>query len=104
MVIQNTERFGLSQLHQLRGRVGRGQWQSYCFFLTSEKPGKVAQERISTLVQTNDGFEIADKDLELRGPGELLGIRQHGIPELRLANLSKKMEIFLKRHSQLLLT
>ncbi len=92
MVIQNTERFGLSQLHQLRGRVGRGQWQSYCF-LTSEKPGKVAQERISTLVQTNDGFEIADKDLELRGPGELLGIRQHGIPELRLANLSKNGDI-----------
>lgn len=92
MVIQNTERFGLSQLHQLRGRVGRGQWQSYCF-LTSEKPGKVAKERISTLVQTNDGFEIADKDLELRGPGELLGIRQHGIPELRLANLSKNGDI-----------
>lgn len=87
MVIQNTERFGLSQLHQLRGRVGRGQWQSYCF-LTSEKPGKIAKERIKTLVATNDGFEIADKDLELRGPGELLGIRQHGIPELRLANLS----------------
>jgi ATP-dependent DNA helicase RecG len=87
MVIQNTERFGLSQLHQLRGRVGRGQWQSYCF-LTSEKPGKIAKERIKTLVGTNDGFEIADKDLELRGPGELLGIRQHGIPELRLANLS----------------
>lgn len=92
MVIQNTERFGLSQLHQLRGRVGRGQWQSYCF-LTSDKPGKIAKERISTLVQTNDGFEIADKDLELRGPGELLGIRQHGIPELRLANLSKHGDI-----------
>jgi len=92
MVIQNTERFGLSQLHQLRGRVGRGQWQSYCF-LTSEKPGKVAKERIQTLVKTNDGFEIADKDLELRGPGELLGIRQHGIPELRLANLSKHGDI-----------
>ncbi len=92
MVIQNTERFGLSQLHQLRGRVGRGEWQSYCF-LTSEKPGKIAQERISTLVQTNDGFEIADKDLELRGPGELLGIRQHGIPELKLANLSKHSDI-----------
>jgi len=92
MVIQNTERFGLSQLHQLRGRVGRGKWQSYCF-LASEKPGKVAKERISTLVQTNDGFEIADKDLELRGPGELLGIRQHGIPELKLANLSKHGDI-----------
>ncbi len=88
MVIQDCERFGLSQLHQLRGRVGRGQYQSWCF-LVSGKLGKIAQERVKTMVETTDGFKIADKDLELRGPGELLGTRQHGVPELRLANLSK---------------
>lgn len=88
MVIMNTERFGLSQLHQLRGRVGRGDEQSYCFLL-SDKLSKTAKMRVETLVTSNNGFEVAEKDLELRGPGEVFGLRQHGIPELKLANLVK---------------
>ncbi len=92
MVINDADRFGLAQLHQLRGRVGRGDTQSYCF-LISDNLGKIAVERIQTMCKTNDGFEIADKDLSLRGPGEILGIRQHGVPELRIANLSTDQEL-----------
>lgn len=88
MVIADADRFGLAQLHQLRGRVGRGDVQSYCFLL-SDNLGKVAVERIQMMCKSNDGFEIADKDLALRGPGEILGVKQHGIPELRIANLSE---------------
>lgn len=86
MVIEDSDRFGLAQLHQLRGRVGRGGQQSWCF-LMSREPGKVARERINVLAETTDGFVIAQKDLELRGPGEILGTRQHGLPELKAANL-----------------
>ena len=86
MVIEDSHRFGLAQLHQLRGRVGRGDRQSWCF-LMSQTPGRVAKERIKTLTETSDGFIIAQKDLELRGPGEILGTRQHGIPEMKVANL-----------------
>lgn len=86
MVIEDSHRFGLAQLHQLRGRVGRGDQQSYCF-LMSQDPGRVAKERIKTLTETTDGFAIAQKDLELRGPGEILGTRQHGLPEMKAANL-----------------
>ncbi|MBN2898262.1 MAG: ATP-dependent DNA helicase RecG [Clostridia bacterium] len=92
MVISDADRFGLAQLHQLRGRVGRGETQSYCFLL-SDNLGKVAVERIQTMCQSDDGFEIADKDLALRGPGEILGIRQHGVPELKVANLSKNQDL-----------
>jgi len=87
MVVEHAERFGLAQLHQLRGRVGRGQAQSYCILLTGDKLSDEAKERIRTMVRTNDGFEIAEKDLELRGPGEFMGTRQSGLPEFRTAHL-----------------
>lgn len=104
MVIMNTERFGLSQLHQLRGRVGRGDEQSYCFLL-SDKLSKTAKMRVETLVDSNNGFEVAEKDLELRGPGEVFGLRQHGIPELKLANLSKHKNVIsmVQKHIKMLL-
>ena len=87
MVIENAERFGLSQLHQLRGRVGRGAEQSFCILMTGEKLGNDARTRIATMVRTNDGFEIAETDLRLRGPGDLLGTQQSGLPQLRIADL-----------------
>lgn len=93
MIVEHAERFGLSQLHQLRGRVGRGADKSYCILLTSDKKTNIAQERLGIMAQTNDGFIIAEKDLELRGPGEVLGTRQAGIPEFRLGNLVRDQEI-----------
>ena len=87
MVIENAERFGLSQLHQLRGRVGRGAEQSFCILMTGDKLGNDARARIETMVRTNDGFEIAEVDLRLRGPGDLMGTQQSGIPELHIADL-----------------
>lgn len=87
MVIESAEKFGLSQLHQLRGRVGRGSEKSYCILLTGAKLGRDATERIKTMVATGDGFKIAEKDLELRGPGEIEGTRQSGALNLKLANL-----------------
>lgn len=87
MVIENAERFGLSQLHQLRGRVGRGAIQSFCVLMTKDKLNDIAQERIQTLVRTNDGFEIAEADLRLRGPGDLQGTQQSGIVNLKIADL-----------------
>ena len=86
MVIEDAERFGISQLHQLRGRVGRGAEKSYCV-LVSDATGADAQERLQTLVDSTDGFYLAEMDLKMRGTGELLGLRQHGLSELRLANL-----------------
>ena len=92
IVIENAERFGLSQLHQLRGRVGRGDAQSYCV-LVSSSSNEETQYRLNILTQTNDGFIIAEKDLEIRGPGEFLGFRQSGIVELKLADLTKDLPI-----------
>ena len=92
MVIEQAERFGLAQLHQLRGRVGRGAVQSYCILVT-ERMNDAARERIRTMVDTTDGFQIAEMDLKLRGPGEFLGTRQSGLPSLRIANILRDQEI-----------
>ena len=89
MIIENAERFGLAQLHQLRGRVGRGSDQSYCILMTDVKLSTDARTRISTMVRTNNGFEIADTDLKLRGPGDLMGTQQSGVLDLKLADLAK---------------
>lgn len=92
MIIENSERFGLAQLHQLRGRIGRGEYESYCI-LMNEGRGKVAKERMSIMEKTNDGFLISEKDLEIRGPGEFFGIRQHGLPELKISELPRDIKI-----------
>ena len=92
MVIENADRFGLSQLHQLRGRIGRGPYRSVCI-LKSDKMEGLAQKRLQTLCSTTDGFLIAEKDLELRGPGDFFGTRQHGIPALRIANLYRDADV-----------
>jgi ATP-dependent DNA helicase RecG len=89
MIIEDAQRFGLSQLHQLRGRVGRGAEQSYCILLTSYKLSKDGRTRLETMVRTTDGFEIADVDLKLRGPGDLMGTQQSGTLDLRIADLAK---------------
>lgn len=92
MVIENAERFGLAQLHQLRGRVGRGEYKSYCI-LKYQGSSEVIRKRMKTMVDTNDGFVIAEKDLELRGSGEFFGTKQHGIPEFKIANLFEDMKV-----------
>jgi len=94
MVIESAERFGLSQLHQLRGRVGRGAEQSYCLLMSSDKLSKEALRRIEVMISTNDGFEIAETDLQLRGPGDIEGTQQSGIPfDLRISDLGKDGQI-----------
>jgi ATP-dependent DNA helicase RecG len=93
MIIESSERFGLSQLHQLRGRVGRGADQSYCILMTGHKLSSEAKTRLQTMVQTNDGFEIAEVDLRLRGPGDLMGTQQSGILNLKIADIVKDNDI-----------
>ena len=92
MVIENAERFGLAQLHQLRGRVGRGEYQSYCI-LKYEGKGETVRKRMKVMCETNDGFIISEKDLELRGSGDFFGTMQHGLPEFKIANLFEDMPI-----------
>jgi ATP-dependent DNA helicase RecG len=95
MIIESAERFGLSQLHQLRGRVGRGAEQSYCILMTSHKLSSDSKTRIETMCATNDGFEIAEVDLKLRGPGDLMGKQQSGVLNLQIADLVRDKDILL---------
>ena len=96
MIIENAERMGLSQLHQLRGRVGRGAAQSHCVLMYRPPLGRLAKSRLAVLRESNDGFVVAERDLELRGPGELLGTRQTGLPEYRVADLVRDAELMPK--------
>ncbi|WP_309608107.1 ATP-dependent DNA helicase RecG, partial [Flavobacterium sp.] len=99
MIVESAERFGLSQLHQLRGRVGRGADQSYCILMTSHKLGADSKTRMETMVATNDGFEIAEVDLKLRGPGDIMGKQQSGVLNLQIADLVRDKDILmLARH------
>ena len=92
MIVENAERFGLSQLHQLRGRIGRGQFQSYCI-LVSDSDTPEAKARLKVMKETSDGFKIAEADLRQRGPGDFFGSRQHGLPEMHVADLCTDMNI-----------
>lgn len=105
IMIENAERFGLSQLHQLRGRVGRGQFQSYCI-LISDKSGQPTKERLEVMCSTNDGFKIADEDLHMRGPGDFFGERQHGLPQMAIADFAdtKSLELSQKISDYILFT
>jgi ATP-dependent DNA helicase RecG len=93
MVIEHAERFGLSQLHQLRGRVGRGSWESHCVLLYQSPWTDDARERLNAMAATNDGFAIAERDLELRGPGDFFGTRQSGLPQLRTGDLVRDRDV-----------
>jgi ATP-dependent DNA helicase RecG len=99
MIIESAERFGLSQLHQLRGRVGRGAEQSYCILMTGHKLSNDSKIRMETMTSTNDGFEIAEVDLKLRGPGDIMGTQQSGVLNLQIADLVKDRDILqIARH------
>jgi ATP-dependent DNA helicase RecG len=93
MVIENAERLGLAQLHQLRGRVGRGQYASSCLLMYRSPLSSLARQRLGVMRDTNDGFEVARRDLELRGPGELLGTRQTGLAQMRVADLLRDSDL-----------
>ena len=92
MLVENAEQFGLAQLHQLRGRIGRGAHESYCILISDAKTGG-ADERLKVLEETTDGFRIAEADLKMRGPGELLGREQSGLPEFRFGNLAEDLNL-----------
>ncbi|MCA1626286.1 MAG: ATP-dependent DNA helicase RecG, partial [Acidobacteria bacterium] len=100
MIIEHAERFGLSQLHQLRGRVGRGAEQSFCVLLTGDKKTAVAKERLGIMEETTDGFRIAEKDLEIRGQGEILGTRQSGVQTFKIGNIIRDLEILDKARQE----
>lgn len=100
MIVEHAERFGLSQLHQLRGRIGRGERQSYCILIHGQKVSKEGQFRLRKMAQTNDGFEIAEADLELRGPGDFLGTKQSGLPEFRVADIVEDQWILEQAKSE----
>ena len=100
MVIEHAERFGLSQLHQLRGRVGRGAEQSFCVLLTGDRKTAVAKERLGIMEETTDGFRIAEKDLEIRGQGDVLGTRQSGIQSFKMANIVRDLEILTEARAE----
>ena len=102
MIIENAERFGLSQLHQLRGRVGRGAEQSYCILMSGNKLSKEAKIRLETMVKTNDGFEISEIDLQLRGPGDIEGTRQSGVLDLKLADLMQDQHILQEARNEVI--
>jgi ATP-dependent DNA helicase RecG len=106
MVVEHAERFGLSQLHQLRGRVGRGDEQSYCILVAGDKRSTEARERLAIMEETNDGFKVAEKDLEIRGPGEVMGTRQSGVPAFRIGNVVRDYAILeiAKREADYMLT
>jgi ATP-dependent DNA helicase RecG len=93
MVIEHAERFGLAQLHQLRGRIGRGAAKSYCVLMTGGKITEEGERRLDAMTKTNDGFKIAELDLELRGPGEFFGTRQAGLPSFRIANIIRDAQL-----------
>jgi ATP-dependent DNA helicase RecG len=99
MVIEGAERFGLAQLHQLRGRVGRGKDQSYCFLL-SDTNSTEGMSRLRIMEQTNDGFEVAEHDLKMRGPGDLMSTRQHGLPDLKIADLVEDFDLLLEARKE----
>jgi len=93
MVVEHAERFGLAQLHQLRGRVGRGAARSYCILMTGARVSEQGEERLNAMVRTQDGFELAELDLAMRGPGEFFGTRQAGLPDFRVANLVRDRQL-----------
>jgi ATP-dependent DNA helicase RecG len=99
MLVEHAERYGLAQLHQLRGRIGRGKHSSYCI-LMGEAKTEASRERLSMMAETDDGFKIAEKDLDIRGPGELLGKRQSGLPELRFGNIVRDFDIMEKARKE----
>jgi ATP-dependent DNA helicase RecG len=105
MVVENAERFGLSQLHQLRGRVGRGGEQSYCILMSGNKLTTESKQRLDAMVSTNDGFEIANIDLKLRGPGDLQGTQQSGILDFKIADLvrDEKLVVYTRNLAMSLL-
>ncbi|MBC7316482.1 MAG: DNA helicase RecG, partial [Chloroflexi bacterium] len=102
ILVEGAERFGLAQLHQFRGRVGRGEHKSYCILL-SDDPSEESMERLAIMEETTDGFVLAEKDLEMRGPGDFFGVRQHGLPQLRVAQLSDTVVLQVAREQALML-